>query len=403
MKAAANPLYRTPFVAYTNAGVCARSAGNLEQAERYLRQALTSQVDYPETYAQLAGVLHDRGNNLHARAFVERYLAVAPATPDMLLLGYNIEVAMKDEAAAAAFRARLEKEFPNSEQLRRVRQTPGPELRMNSRGRGSLRRARCCVRLAKPADLSIEEVADRLRLNEALVLAMEEDRFGLLGAPVFARGHLRNYAALVGAAEAEVMAAFDVGDVPEPTFLPALDRAPVTRSGARGGWIDGRGGAGRGGRWRPPGGCCATDHGTETAGHPRHERPARRRAAVLAARRGGRARTLRRLRLPRDARAAGRARGTLQALDRRAHRHRREGDVQLRRPRRRPPEPPAGGDRGPGASRDRARAPAQPEAAAVDRRPDVPPRAAAEPAATGSFTRSTARRSATRGPTSTPR
>ncbi len=85
--------------------------------------------------------------------------------------------------------------------------------------------------------LSIEEAADRLRLNEALVLAMEEDRFGLLGAPVFARGHLRNYAALVGAAEAEVMAAFDVGDVPEPTFLPALGRAPAARSGARRGWV----------------------------------------------------------------------------------------------------------------------------------------------------------------------
>jgi type IV pilus assembly protein PilF len=124
VKAAMNPLYRTPFVAYTNAGVCARSSGDLEQAERFLRQALTSQVDYPETYAQLAGVLHDRGNNLHARAFVERYLAVAPATPEMLLLGYNIEVAMKDEAAAAAFRARLEKEFPNSEQLRRVDRLP---------------------------------------------------------------------------------------------------------------------------------------------------------------------------------------------------------------------------------------------------------------------------------------
>lgn len=124
LKAAANPLYRTPFVAYTNAGVCARSAGNLEQAERYLRQALTSQVDYPETYAQLAGVLHDRGNNLHARAFVERFLAVAPATPDMLLLGYNIEIAMKDEAAAAAFKARLEKEFPDSQQLRRVEGVP---------------------------------------------------------------------------------------------------------------------------------------------------------------------------------------------------------------------------------------------------------------------------------------
>ena len=85
--------------------------------------------------------------------------------------------------------------------------------------------------------LSIEEVADRLRLNEALVLAMEEDRFGLLGAPVFARGHLRNYAALVGAAEREILAAFDIGDVPAPTFLPALDRAPPARGRLRGGWI----------------------------------------------------------------------------------------------------------------------------------------------------------------------
>jgi type IV pilus assembly protein PilF len=124
VKAANNPLYRTPFVAYTNAGVCARSAGQLERAERYLRQALTAQVDYPETYAQLAGVLHERGNNRQARAFVERYLAVAPATADMLLLGYNIEVAMKDQSAAAGFKSRLEKEFPDSEQARRVASQP---------------------------------------------------------------------------------------------------------------------------------------------------------------------------------------------------------------------------------------------------------------------------------------
>lgn len=120
VKAAQNQIYRTPYVAYTNAGVCARSAGNLERAEQYLRQALVSQVDYPETYAQLAGVLHDRGNNLQARAFVERFLAIAPATPDMLLLGHSIEQSLKDEDAAAAFSARLSKEFPNSEQARRV-------------------------------------------------------------------------------------------------------------------------------------------------------------------------------------------------------------------------------------------------------------------------------------------
>jgi len=118
IRAANNQVYRTPYVAYTNAGVCARSAGHLEQAERFLRQALASGVDYPETYAQLAGVLHERGNDLQARAFVERYLAVAAATPDLLLLGHNIEVALKDEGAATAFRERLTKEFPSSDQAR---------------------------------------------------------------------------------------------------------------------------------------------------------------------------------------------------------------------------------------------------------------------------------------------
>ena len=109
---------------------------------------------------------------------------------------------------------------------------PGPRLA----GRAA------ALRRAKRAGLSIEEVADRLRLNEALVLAMEEDRFGLLGAPVFARGHLRNYAALVGAAEREIMDAFDAGDVPEPTFLPP-STARRLRGGMRGRWLAGARGA----------------------------------------------------------------------------------------------------------------------------------------------------------------
>ena len=118
LKAAGNPLYSTPEVAYTNAGVCARSAAALERAEKYLRQALTVPSIYPETFLQLAGVLHDRGNHLQARAFIERFLAAAPATPDALLLGQQIEMALNDRAAAAVFSERLRKEFPESVQLR---------------------------------------------------------------------------------------------------------------------------------------------------------------------------------------------------------------------------------------------------------------------------------------------
>ncbi len=105
---------------------------------------------------------------------------------------------------------------------------------MNARPAGSSPGAR--LRAAREArGLSIEEVADRLRLNAALVLAMEQDRLALLGAPVFARGHLRNYAALVGAPEKEIMDACDPDDVPEPTFLPALDRRPAVRDRSR--WV----------------------------------------------------------------------------------------------------------------------------------------------------------------------
>lgn len=98
--------------------------------------------------------------------------------------------------------------------------SPGARLRAAREGRG----------------LSIEDVAERLRLSAALVLAMEQDRLALLGPPVFARGHLRSYALLVGAPEQEIMAACDVEIDPQPSFVPALDLQPRMRRHARWAW-----------------------------------------------------------------------------------------------------------------------------------------------------------------------
>jgi len=47
-------------------------------------------------------------------------------------------------------------------------------------------------------DISIAEVAKELHLDEPKVQALEENQFQVLGAPVFAKGHLRKYAELVG-------------------------------------------------------------------------------------------------------------------------------------------------------------------------------------------------------------
>lgn len=118
LKSARNPLYRTPEVAYTNAGVCARSAGRLAEAQDYLRLALSQRAVYPEALLQLAGVSHESGNLLQARAFLQRYLAVAPGAAEVLLLGFQVESALADTVAAEEYAMRLRSKFPDSPEAR---------------------------------------------------------------------------------------------------------------------------------------------------------------------------------------------------------------------------------------------------------------------------------------------
>lgn len=54
--------------------------------------------------------------------------------------------------------------------------------------------------------IPIIEIAKELHLDEYKVRALENNEFDVLGAPVFAKGHLRKYAQLVEVAEADVMA-----------------------------------------------------------------------------------------------------------------------------------------------------------------------------------------------------
>lgn len=118
LKAARNPLYRTPEVAYTNAGVCARRNGRLDKSEEYLRLAVSQRSQYSEALLQMAGVSFERGNFLQARAFLQRYLGMAPGSAEVLLLGYQVEKALGDAAAADDFAGRLRHQFPNSPESR---------------------------------------------------------------------------------------------------------------------------------------------------------------------------------------------------------------------------------------------------------------------------------------------
>lgn len=65
----------------------------------------------------------------------------------------------------------------------------------------------CGERLAearRAQQISVLEVAKELHLDEPKVRALERNEFEILGAPVFAKGHLRKYAQLVGVDEGDV-------------------------------------------------------------------------------------------------------------------------------------------------------------------------------------------------------
>jgi type IV pilus assembly protein PilF len=109
--------YVNRAVIYTNAGVCLKPV-DLERSEEYLRLALRTDPRYREALLQMADVAHQRENNLQARAFLERYLAVGRATPAVLWLGVQIEQSNGDVAAAADYAKQLKQDFPASVETR---------------------------------------------------------------------------------------------------------------------------------------------------------------------------------------------------------------------------------------------------------------------------------------------
>ncbi len=119
-EAATNPLYTTPAVAWTNAGVCMRDKGDLNAAERYFREALKVDGRFADALLELAVLKLETGNPLSARAFLERHMAVREPSPQTLLLAWEVERTLGDDAAADRFGRQLRESFPDSVEAEQV-------------------------------------------------------------------------------------------------------------------------------------------------------------------------------------------------------------------------------------------------------------------------------------------
>jgi len=120
LEAAANPLYRTPEIAYLNAANCARNDGDLERTEQSLRKALAVRPKFSEALIQMADLAYNRTDYLIARGFLERYLEVGRSNAASLWLGVRIERSLGNAEAAQNYADRLKLEFPRAAQTKEL-------------------------------------------------------------------------------------------------------------------------------------------------------------------------------------------------------------------------------------------------------------------------------------------
>jgi type IV pilus assembly protein PilF len=119
-EAASNPLYRTPWAAYTNAGVCLQGVHRDQEAMQRFTRALQINPNFADATLLASGLEFSEQHYVQARLRIDVFLMNNPATPDLLLLAWRIAGAQNDVAGQKRYATQLAKDFPHSGQERAV-------------------------------------------------------------------------------------------------------------------------------------------------------------------------------------------------------------------------------------------------------------------------------------------
>lgn len=115
MAAIKNPLYATPGLAYLNAGVCSRKAGNNRDAEDFLKRALKVQPGLTRAMYALAELNFAEGDFSSAKQYFTSFAQnSANLTAEQLWLGVRINRQVGDRITAASYSAQLRNRYPDA-------------------------------------------------------------------------------------------------------------------------------------------------------------------------------------------------------------------------------------------------------------------------------------------------
>jgi len=125
LKAAKNPLYLTPDVAYANAGNCAFANRDPVKARQYFGAALAANSTAPAALIALSELEYGAGDYAAADRYLQRYVKVAQHSPRSLWLGVRIKQRTGDLDGRESYAMLLRGKFPESGEAQRLNRPGG--------------------------------------------------------------------------------------------------------------------------------------------------------------------------------------------------------------------------------------------------------------------------------------
>jgi len=111
-----DPFYETLYLAQSNAGSCYIKQGEYKKAEALLRKSLRIQPKLPGSLISMAEVGLKTERYLMARAYIQRYHAVQPATAASLWIQTQAERALGAKEHYMKYARKLISDFPDSDE-----------------------------------------------------------------------------------------------------------------------------------------------------------------------------------------------------------------------------------------------------------------------------------------------
>jgi type IV pilus assembly protein PilF len=117
----AMPFNNKKWLACTNIGICELKQGRQQLAENNFRQALQINRNFSPALFEMQKISYRTGKYMSARAFLERYLAVARHTPKTLWVAVQTERALGNQELAEEYKDTLYSQFSASKEAQQLK------------------------------------------------------------------------------------------------------------------------------------------------------------------------------------------------------------------------------------------------------------------------------------------